>query len=145
MGEPFRTPTPDEVSFYRENGWVAWRHALPRSVVDQLLQIAKSPMGEEADRAPYNERGSRYSAWSNASGDHGTLRSLSQSAELGVIPSTLLRGRQLRWYNDSFMAKRGIKEGGTRTPWHQDLPQHAFDRVGATTLWIPLVDCAAQK
>jgi len=145
MLEAIRQPTSDEVDFYRENGWVKLDGVVPVELADSLLTVAKEEMGEDADYPVYSARGARYSAWPDASRSKDSLRSVSQSPELGRISSTLLHGRSLRWYTDTFMAKRSSDSGGAPTPWHQDLPQHAFDRVGAMTMWMPLVDCPPEK
>jgi Phytanoyl-CoA dioxygenase (PhyH) len=137
--------SPGAVADYQRQGWIVLAGLLPARLVAELLAFAKSEMGPDADNPTYAGRGARYAAWSNAARDSSWLRAVSQSAELATVASTLSGGRALRWYGDSFLAKKRADEGGTRTPWHQDLPQHAFDRGGALTMWIPLVDCPAAK
>jgi ectoine hydroxylase-related dioxygenase (phytanoyl-CoA dioxygenase family) len=102
-------------------------------------------MGADADSPEFAGRGARYAAWSNPSDDVVWLREVSQSAGLAHIAADLTGGRALRWYSDSVMAKKRAASGGERTPWHQDFPQHAFDRAGGLTLWIPLVDCPSER
>jgi hypothetical protein len=137
--------SPQAVADYQSNGWIVLAGLLPAGLVAELLALAEAEMGADADSPRYAGRGARYAAWSNAGRDSARLRAVSQSSELAAVASTLAGGRRLRWYGDSFLAKKRADEGGTRTPWHQDLPQHAFDRGGALTMWIPLVDCPAAK
>jgi ectoine hydroxylase-related dioxygenase (phytanoyl-CoA dioxygenase family) len=140
-----RAVTLDEVEFYRRNGWVKLDALLPAELTGELLAVAQREMGADADSPAYNGRGSRYAAWTQASDNTEWLRAVSHSASLGAVVSGLSGGRSLRWYADTYMAKKGTASGGDRTPWHQDLPQHAFDRGGAMTMWIPLVDCPAER
>jgi hypothetical protein len=135
----------DEVEFYRQNGWVKLDGIIPPALADRMLALAQATMGRDAGNPDYSGRGARYSAWTHASGDDEWLRSVSHSSELASVASALVRGRSLRWYADTFMAKKGTDSGGAETPWHQDLPQHAFDRGGALTMWIPLVDCPPEN
>lgn len=141
----FRAPSQDEAAFYRENGWVKLDSLLPADITGGLLTVAQGEMGADADNAAYTARGSRYAAWTQASTTNAWLHEVSHSAELGSVVSALTGGRSLRWYADTFMAKKGTTQGGSRTPWHQDLPQHAFDRGGAMTMWIPLVECPPER
>jgi ectoine hydroxylase-related dioxygenase (phytanoyl-CoA dioxygenase family) len=140
-----RAVTPEEVVAYRRDGWVKLEGLLPVELVQELLAVAHREMGSDADNPAYNGRGSRYAAWTQASERSQWLRAVSHSAELGRTVSALAGGRSLRWYADTYMAKKGTASGGDRTPWHQDLPQHAFDRGGAMTMWIPLVDCPPER
>jgi ectoine hydroxylase-related dioxygenase (phytanoyl-CoA dioxygenase family) len=140
-----RPVTPEEVGYYRRNGWVKLDALLPTELTAELLAVAQREMGSDADNPAFGGRGSRYAAWTQASGTNDWLRSVSQSAELGSVVARLAGGRSLRWYADTYLAKRGIAAGGDRTPWHQDLPQHAFDRGGALTMWIPLVECPPER
>jgi hypothetical protein len=135
----------EEVQLFRKSGWAKLEKIIPVPVIEQLLVLAKEHMGENAANPQFNSRGPRYAAWSNASGNNPWLRTISQSRELGAVASTLLGGRKIRWYTDIFMAKVSSGAGGVRTPWHQDLPHQPFDRCGALSLWIPLVDCPPEK
>jgi ectoine hydroxylase-related dioxygenase (phytanoyl-CoA dioxygenase family) len=140
-----RQVTPNEVRFYREHGWAKLENIIPLSLTEKLLALAKDHMGENAGNPEFNSRGARYAAWVNGSSENEWLRSISQSRELGSIASTLVGDRKMRWYTDIFMAKLSVGSGGARTPWHQDLPHQAFDRGGALSLWVPLVDCPPEK
>lgn len=140
-----RSLAPEEIDHFRTHGWAKLEQVIPRRLTDQLLVIAKENMGADAEDPRFNSRGSRYSAWPRAAREHPWLRTVSQSREIGSIPTSLTGGRALRWYTDIFMAKRPAQDGGSRTPWHQDLPHQPFDRGGALTLWIPLVDCPAER
>jgi hypothetical protein len=140
-----RPVTATEVDFYRSHGWVKLDALLPADLTTQLLAVAQERMGTDADNPTYSGRGARYAAWTHASADDDRLRSLSQSRELGAVGSALGGGRSLRWYADTFMAKKDAATGGAETPWHQDLPQQPFDRGGALTIWIPLVDCPPER
>jgi hypothetical protein len=135
----------DEVASYRQRGWVKLDGVIAPALAESILALAQATMGQDGDNPGYTGRGARYSAWTHASGDDEWLHSVSHSSELASVASALLRGRPLRWYADTFLAKKGADSGGAETPWHQDLPQHAFDRGGALTMWIPLVDCPAEK
>jgi hypothetical protein len=134
-----------EVAHYREHGWAKLDQVVPKDFVARLLDVAVENMGQNAGNERFNIRGSRYAAWPRAARESAWLRAVSQSRELGSVARALCGGRELRWYTDIFMAKRPARDGGSRTPWHQDLPHQPFDRGGAITLWIPLVDCPPEK
>ena len=140
-----RKPTQAEIEFYCEHGWAKLSGLFPVELARGLLAIAKLHMGENAESDGYTSRGSLYAAWPRASWENDWLRSVSHSQEVASVVRGLCGGRPLRYYNDLFMAKRPAQDGGTRTPWHQDLPNQPFDRGGAITLWMPLVDCPPER
>lgn len=140
-----RKITPEEVAFYRANGWVKLEKVIPAELTKRLRDIAQGHMGVDAEDPRFSSRGARYAAWPNSAAEDEWLYQLSHSPQLCSIASSLTGGRPLRWYTDIFMAKRSAGAGGTKTPWHQDLPHQAFDRGGALSLWIPLVDCPPEK
>jgi hypothetical protein len=144
-----RKITSEEVDFYREHGWVKLSKAIPVALAQQLLSLARERMCLADDdcqfHPQFNNRGSRFASWFNAAGENNLIRSVSQSRELGTVASTLAGGRSLRWYIDYFFVKVSASSGGGPTPWHQDFPQQGFDRRGALSIWIPLVDCPPEK
>lgn len=147
-----RQVTSDEVAFYRQNGWVKLDRLIPADLAPALLSIAKESMGDTADdpsatagNSRYPAWKNRYATWPNCSADNDFLRGISRSKQLALVASTLAGGRSMRLYTDIFMAKASASKGGEKTPWHQDLPHQPFDRGGALTIWIPLVDCPATR
>jgi hypothetical protein len=80
----------------------------------------------------------------NPSREDDWIRAWSHSAAMGRLAARLLGG-PARFYNDQVLCKVPAAEAGGRTPWHQDLPYHPFDRRGRMSIWIALVDCPPEK
>ena len=143
--DAIRSVTADEVAFFRDNGWAHLEQLLPASVTDALLAVVRRHLGDTGDDSRYASRGAKYTLWPEPSNENALVRSFSRSRQLARVTSALNGTRRLRWYVDSFIVKLGREVGGSESPWHQDYPQHSFDRAGMTTMWVPLVDCPPEK
>jgi hypothetical protein len=146
--EHIRDVTDDEVAHYRENGWVKLDGLLSRELVEQLLMTAKSKMGESAGADLPDNRAAimtpqlraLWNDWQNPGDEDAVFGSVSRSAAMGRLGSRLLRDQDVRWWGDAVLCKLPSASGGSRTPWHQDFPYVALDRVGLLNVWVALVD-----
>jgi ectoine hydroxylase-related dioxygenase (phytanoyl-CoA dioxygenase family) len=148
-----REVTEEEGAFYRANGWVRLDGLLSEELVAEVLRRAKERMGERSDaELPDNRPGimtpqlrALWKDWQNPAEEDEFFRALSQSRAMGRMASTLLRGRDVRWWSDAILTKLPSTEGGSRTPWHQDFPYLSLDRIGLMNLWVALVDMPPEK
>ena len=145
-----RPLTDDEVAHYRLNGWAKLAGLFPRWAIEGLLARAQMRMGAapltvsriDADERTPNEYG-WYARWDGCSNIDPWIHDLSHSRALATAASRLL-GTPVRFYFDHFFVKVPARDGGSETPWHQDLPHHPVDRQGVITIWVPLVDCTPE-
>ena len=151
-----REPTPDEVGHYDRNGWVKLERFVAPELAAELLERIQAKMGLDAGRAGADGRASTpnldsgklqalWQPWDLPSREDEVLYEFSHSVGIGRAASRLLRGRAARWYSDAVYAKLPAARTGSKTPWHQDFPYHAFDRVGMMNIWIALVDIPPEK
>jgi hypothetical protein len=147
-----REVTDEEVSSYRENGWVKLDGLMSPELANELLERAKARMGEHATvEMPDNRPNimtpqlrALWQDWQNPAEEDELFRSVSQSRAMGRLASRLLRDRDVRWWGDGILCKLPSSEGGSRTPWHQDFPYVALDRIGLLNVWVALVDMPAE-
>jgi ectoine hydroxylase-related dioxygenase (phytanoyl-CoA dioxygenase family) len=143
--------SPEQVSSYRENGYMKLEQVIDADVVQGLLSRAKHRMGEDPLTVKRGGAGERikaeyrwYARWDECSVEDEWIRSLSHSPKLASIASQLC-GEPVRFYSDHVFAKAPATKAGGDTPWHQDFPHHPHDRQGALNIWIALVDCPPEK
>jgi ectoine hydroxylase-related dioxygenase (phytanoyl-CoA dioxygenase family) len=150
-----REVTDDEVEFFRENGWVKLEKLLSPVPLQRILALAQEHMGAEAETTLETKRGripgyetsaleASWRPWDNPSIHQMEFTNLSHAPDLAQAAIRLLRFASVRWFIDGVLAKLPSAKAGSRTPWHQDLPYQPFDRAGAVTIWIPLVNCSPQ-
>lgn len=142
-----RTITSDEIEHYKNHGWVKLEGLFEPATIAGILSRAKARMGEDPSSVSRSQPDSRvpneykwYARWDGCSHSDEWLYHLSHSLALAKLAS-LLMVSPVRFYFDHVFAKIPASNGGSETPWHQDLPHHPLDRQGALTIWIPLIDC----
>jgi ectoine hydroxylase-related dioxygenase (phytanoyl-CoA dioxygenase family) len=143
--------SPEQVTFFRENGYMKLEQVIEPEIVQGLLSRAKQRMGEDPLTVKRGGAGERikaeyrwYARWDECSVEDEWVRSLSHSPKLASIASQLC-GEPVRFYSDHVFAKAPATKSGGDTPLHQDFPHHPHDRQGALNIWIALVDCLPEK
>ena len=148
-----RSVTDDEVASYQENGWVLLPSLLTPEVATELLERVQRHMGAHAEvsvRGDYATAGvttTLQAAWKNydfPSKDDEWIGAVCFSPELTAV-STRLAGGDVRFLADQVLCKLPAAESGAQTPWHNDSSYFPFDRAGAFTMWIALVDCPRRR
>jgi len=150
LSEHVRTPTDEEVAFYRENGWVYLEDLISDDLAGELLQHVKQVVGldyDELAEGSTDERG-KFTLTSTAFNlatmprlEDDFLRQYQESREVGEIAARLTGKRPIRLVTDSVIYKLPEWTGsGDVTNWHQDLPNMPLDRTGPVQLWLALCE-----
>lgn len=161
-----RRLTGEEVSAYTEQGWVKLDAFLSTEATAALLTRVVERMGEDAarvadtrNRPAGTQRGGlgagaapssttrpqeMFRPYMNPSREDEWIYALSHSSEMARVGASIF-GKPARFYNGQVMCKAPAAQDGGKTPWHQDLPYHPFDRRGRMTVWVALVDCPPNK
>jgi len=140
-----RQITGDEVDHFRSHGWVVLRRWVDLAAVAEAFEICRSAMGDDAQNpmpsvVPESVR--MWRRWDAPWKLYPELEKLGRSAEF-TEPLTALPFSDdgLRFWHDQFAVKTPDSIGTTtETPWHQDNPYLAIDRVGDLTVWVALHD-----
>jgi hypothetical protein len=148
-----REVTDEEVTHFRENGWVKLDGFFAPWLVEELLERAKTKMGADpltlSSAAPTELQPNEfkwYERWDGPSHQDDRINEISHSTALATAAAQLMGlNDEIRFYFDHVFVKVPAVYQGTETPWHQDLPHHPLDRQGALTIWVPLVDCPPEK
>jgi ectoine hydroxylase-related dioxygenase (phytanoyl-CoA dioxygenase family) len=146
-----RPVSDDEVTFYRDNGWVKLEKLVEPDLVAEMLAVSKELLGEHASAAPRAGVDAELD-WFNdrhflARDGREPFRSLCLSEAMGANAERLLeRPVPIRFYSDMLACKLpaagGFKSAATMA--HQDLGQQ-FDRIGKTTFWLALDDVPPER
>lgn len=148
-----RNLTEDEISTFREQGWLHVPALISPELAGRLLEKARTIMGDEALVSTGAGGGAEDPAFAeyrdilrNYLGMwrvEPLMEQVSHSRELARNVSRLLHGHPVRFFNDEVLVKPPLERGGKATPWHQDFPHGAFDRTGLVNIWISLMDLPA--
>ncbi|WP_433498647.1 phytanoyl-CoA dioxygenase family protein [Sphaerimonospora sp. CA-214678] len=152
-GKGVRAITDEEVAHYREHGWVKLAGFMQPWLVEELLAHAQAKMGADpltlSSAAPKDLQPNEfkwYERWDGPSHHDEWINKVSHSKELATAAARLMGLDAVRFYFDHYFVKVPVEgKGGTETPWHQDFPHHPLDRMGALTVWTPLVECPPEK
>jgi hypothetical protein len=138
----------DEVTHFREHGWVKLDQLISPDSAAQSLARAKSYMGADgydhvgrpgidATDAPWTDR-------HNVVEDDECFASIGLSPRMGVNAQRLMRRNVgVLMAGDMLAVKPGVKPGQPSpptvpTPFHQDAPNEPIDRNGFVSFWIAL-------
>jgi ectoine hydroxylase-related dioxygenase (phytanoyl-CoA dioxygenase family) len=145
-----RAVTPEEVAFYRENGWVKLERLIEPDLAAELLAAAQELMGERGESA-IREGVDYETVWFNdyhfpAREGREPFASLTYAPDLGRNTQLFLeRPIAVRHYSDMLAVKLpSSKEKGAPTHAHQD-GGIQFDRIGKTTFWIALNEIPPER
>jgi hypothetical protein len=153
--DAIREVTPDEVSFYRENGWVKLDGLIRPDMAGQMLEWGRSERARlqaavEPDTASQVRDHGIWTEWRFVATDdrREPFRSVALSRAMGRN-AQLLIGREspVRYWYDLVAVKVPAGHAGAsdRTGYHQDLPNHPQDRIGTLTIWIALDDVSPEQ
>ena len=149
MGASYiREVSDDEVTHFREHGWVKLDRLISRDLVSRLLERARADMGAEGDAyvgrpgvdaidAPWTDR-------HNVVEEDECFASIGMSPRMGANAQRLLRRDVgVLMAGDMLAVKPGVKPGSSSpttvpTPFHQDAPNEPIDRNGFVSFWIAL-------
>jgi hypothetical protein len=150
-----REVTPEEVAFYRENGWVKLDRLVHPDVVAQMLDWGRRERaGLEAasasDTASQVRDHGIWTEWRFVATDdkREPFRSVALCREMGRNAQLLIgRDVPVRYWYDLVAVKIPAGRAGAsdRTGYHQDLPNHPQDRIGTLTIWIALDDVSPEQ
>jgi Phytanoyl-CoA dioxygenase (PhyH) len=138
-----------EIDFYRVNGWVKLDQLISREFASELLDAAKTKMGESGEghalRPGKDLVG--FPSWHDyhdIAEEDDTFAALGFSKGIGRAAQQLMqRDVSVRMYANMLAVKLGKNQGPNvteyaRTDIHQDFPTLAFDRNGYLGFWIAL-------
>lgn len=156
-----RSLTPDEVSHYREHGWVKLERFIDPAKAAELLAAAQSLVQTDAaveDDGDYRLRdgiGGRvvnvgfWQDYHYAARDDRLepFRSLAFSSEIGRVAEQVIgRDVPVQYLSDIIACKMPAgSPGGDATNWHQDLPTLPFDRIGVHGVWVALNEIPPER
>jgi len=143
-----RDVTDAELAHYQQHGWIKLENFIEPAVIQRLLKIAKSKMGEDGDS---NDAYGLDQPYFNAEFGGGLqdevigelIRGIGRNAKVLMNRKS---GVGVRYFSDFFApklpcAKETKNAGNGATDFHQDYITFAVDRTGGMTFWIPLEDC----
>lgn len=152
--ETCRMVTADEIEHYREFGWVMLRNFVTPEATKRILRIGQQRMGHDGDsnltasKLPTGD--DRAISYFNAERGNGledpTMRALINKSARNA---KALMGRRkpvgVKYCFDIFLPKLPSKMsaknlGNGPTTFHQDFPNHSFDRTGGMAFWLALED-----
>ena len=144
--------TSDQLEQYNRDGWVKVRSLVSKSAAAELLAAAREyERGFEPSPQGSVQRDLRmWRKWRFVARDdqREPFASFAYSREAGENISLLSqRNVAVRYWNDILTRKNPAKgsDGSTPTGWHQDFPNHPFDRLGGATLWLALDDVTVDQ
>jgi ectoine hydroxylase-related dioxygenase (phytanoyl-CoA dioxygenase family) len=142
--------TPEQIAFYRENGFlvipdflageelVAWRQSVDEAVVHRDgRRLAKSD--ERSGDSYYdNVFIQRVNLWQ----DHEGMCELMLDARLGKLAAELAGVDGIRIWHDQALIKQ---PWGNPTAWHLDNPYWSFSSPNAISIWVALDDATLEN
>jgi hypothetical protein len=142
-----RGVTPEEIAHYREFGWAKLESFVQPAMVQRLLEVGISKLGEDGDSNP--PLPILQELFNHASADaltDPTLRTLLH--DLGRNAKALMQRQpqvEVRYFTENYAvklpaAKQSKHAGNGRTEFHHDFPNWQLDRSGGMAFWIALMD-----
>jgi hypothetical protein len=142
-----RLVTEEERDAYQTNGWVFLKRLIEPDVAREILQRVQDRIaaaGDDVRPSSSLEAKRLFRTYVDPAADDDLIGKLGHSDELGSVAAHLT-GRSVRRWNNEILIKMPISQGGSVTPWHQDLPYLPHDRVGRPNIWIALSDVDAER
>jgi phytanoyl-CoA hydroxylase len=137
--------TDDDISFYRENGFVAlegflspselshWRTVTDEAVAERLAE--RSGPTNQHDPDSYYAR--VFTQCLKLADTHAGMHALMHNPRLGETAATLAGVDGLRIWHDQALFKPPF---GNPTAWHLDNPYWSFDSRDSLSIWVALDD-----
>lgn len=134
---------PQQVRFFRENGFVQLDRVLNPGEVDQARRHLEDALVKNAglDRTGRSEYDRIFTQKVNLWRDHPGLRELVCQPRLAEIARALSGAPHVRLWHDHALIKPNVDSRAS--PWHQDLPYWPMNEAGALSCWLALDDVDA--
>lgn len=132
---------PEQIAFYRENGYVKLKHVLSAETLGYYRRAISDKVAElNTQRLPMEKRSTYDKAFlqiMNLWTTSEVVREFVFGRRLARIATELMGCRGVRIYHDQALYKEA---GGGITPWHADQYYWPVSNERMTTAWIPLQD-----
>jgi ectoine hydroxylase-related dioxygenase (phytanoyl-CoA dioxygenase family) len=129
----------DQVSFYRENGYIKLKHVLTAELLGHYRQCISKRVAElSADALPMDQRttyGKAFLQIMNLWTESGEVKEFVFGKRLARIAADLMEVSGVRIYHDQALYK---EPGGGITPWHADQYYWPVSSDKTVTAWVPL-------
>ncbi len=133
--------SPDQVAFYRENGYIKLDGLLsPESLASYRGEIGRMVHERRLQAPPLEQRSTYDQAFlqiTNLWTRSALVREFVFGQRLARLAAELMGCRGVRLYHDQALFK---EPGGGFTPWHADQFYWPVSNDNTITAWIPLVD-----
>ncbi len=135
--------TDEQVSYYRENGFVQVDNMLTSEELEELRENLEEAMGVQGSRGVqtsgagdlyYKVLNQRVNTWR----DHGGMARFVLSKRFADAAKQLTGFSGIRLFHDHALFK--MPRDSKPTPWHQDWPYWPMNETGAMSIWIALDD-----
>jgi Phytanoyl-CoA dioxygenase (PhyH) len=157
-----REVTTEEVSAYRQQGWVTLPQLISSELAEDLLARVKAISGLDYDELPRDHPDAQavmekirgkgiWKTFSMSRLHDQHVWDIITSRSLGEASAQLSGRRPMRLFSDGVLCKMPAWTGEEQltsgpaadvytgaTPWHQDFNSQPYDRVGAVLFWIAL-------
>ncbi|SDS33336.1 Ectoine hydroxylase-related dioxygenase, phytanoyl-CoA dioxygenase (PhyH) family [Paenibacillaceae bacterium GAS479] len=150
MGTPAAQITDEQVSFYRENGFVKVENMLTDEELEQLREYLEEAMQEDSGRSVKTDKngGAYYRVLNqkvNTWRDHGGMGKFSFHEKFAKAALDLTGSNEIRFFHDHGLWK--MPGDSKPTPWHQDTPYWPVNEAerGMLSIWIALDDVNEQN
>jgi ectoine hydroxylase-related dioxygenase (phytanoyl-CoA dioxygenase family) len=131
--------TPEQVSFYAENGYVKLKHVLSPALLEHYRKAISERVAElSADAAPLEQRttyGKAFLQIMNLWTTSDEVKEFVFGKRLARIAAELIGATGVRIYHDQALYKEA---GGGITPWHADQYYWPVSSDKMVTAWVPL-------
>ncbi len=138
LDSPFAL-APDQIAFYRENGYVKLKHVLSPELLEYYRVRINERVAElSADAVPLEQRttyGKAFLQIMNLWRESGEVREFVFGKRLARIAAELMGVTGVRIYHDQALYK---EPGGGITPWHADQYYWPVSSDKMITAWVPL-------
>lgn len=147
FADDVRQVSPEEVQFFRENGWVKLDGLMSSDLAEKLRHQIVEVAAGRGGRTTHEPVDSEY-VTAEANGLSGVnfresddfIGRLAIARVFGEVTAELIGVRPLRLWSDSVFGKLGGGKDQRGTPWHQDYPSLPFDRAIGCQIWIAAVE-----
>ena len=138
LDAPFQL-TPEQISFYEENGYIKLKQVLSPELLEHYRQIINQRVAElSADALPMEQRdtyGKAFLQIMNVWTESPGVKEFVFGKRLARIAAELMEVSGVRVYHDQALYKEA---GGGITPWHADQYYWPVDSDRTVTAWVPL-------